>query len=99
MSNRLFIQWAGVPSTLAWAKGLFEQFPPAAKKCIGCAGDILGYDVAKLFWRAARRDISRTISFQPLIYTHPWPPTMRSRRSCPPPHGVAGHSTLGSTPP
>ena len=72
-------------------KELFEQFP-ACRQVYECAGDILGYDVAKLSFEGSEEDISRTIYSQPLIYTHSMAAYYAVQEICPPPHGVAGHS-------
>lgn len=72
-------------------KELFEQFP-ACRQVYECAGDILGYDVAKLSFEGSEEDISRTIYSQPLIYTHSMAAYYAVQEICPPPQGVAGHS-------
>lgn len=57
MSKPPFYSVGRGPSTLAWARELFEQFP-ACRQVYECAGDILGYDVAKLSFEGSEEDIS-----------------------------------------
>lgn len=72
-------------------KELFDQFP-ACRQVYECAGDILGYDLAKLSFEGSEEEISRTIYSQPLIYTHSMAAYQAVKELCPPPQGVAGHS-------
>lgn len=72
-------------------KALIEQFP-AARRIYECAGDILGFNVAKLSVYGNEQELARTAMAQPAIFTLSAAAATVAKDYLPAPSAVAGHS-------
>lgn len=72
-------------------RDLWEQFP-AVREIYTCAGDILGFDVAKTSFEGTKEELARTAVAQPAIFALSVAAVTAARQTLPPPVAVAGHS-------
>jgi [acyl-carrier-protein] S-malonyltransferase len=72
-------------------KALYEA-SPTARAVYECAGDMLGFDVAKASFEATAEELSRTLTSQPAIFTLSMAAWAAAGDFLPPVAAVAGHS-------
>lgn len=72
-------------------KELYEGFPEV-KRVYECAGDILGFDIAKISFEGDEKELARTRVSQPAIFTLSVAAMTAARLQMPGPCAVAGHS-------
>ena len=72
-------------------KNLREE-SAAARQVYECAGDILGFDVAKASDQSSEEELAQTRMAQPVIFTHSLAAFSTARDHLPLPEATAGHS-------
>ena len=70
---------------------LFEHFP-AVRQVYECAGDILGFDVARISFEGSEEELQATLTAQPAIFTMSLACLAAARERLPGFQAAAGHS-------
>lgn len=70
---------------------LYDNFA-SVREVYTCAGDILGFDVAKTSFEGGEEQLRQTCIAQPLIFTHSVACLTAAKEQLPAPDAVAGHS-------